>query len=169
MYFGAGAYGIDAAARRYFGINSEKLTIIQAATLAGLLKAPSRLNPLNNPGAAKRRAHQVLKNMVSAGYITRELEKKVKKQSLHLVGVRPQGYFARYFADWIIERLPDFIGPTSGTIIVKTTLDSNIQKISQNSLREALDKYGKHKKIYTKKDEFNIKGAQKNYKRSPKK
>ena len=109
VYFGAGAYGIDAAARRYFGINSEKLTIIQAATLAGLLKAPSRLNPLNNPGAAKRRAHQVLKNMVSAGYITRELEKKVKKQSLHLVGVRPQGYFARYFADWIIERLPDFI------------------------------------------------------------
>ena len=147
VYFGAGAYGIDAAARRYFGINSEKLTIIQAATLAGLLKAPSRLNPLNNPGAAKRRAHQVLKNMVSAGYITRELEKKVKKQSLHLVGVRPQGYFARYFADWIIERLPDFIGPTSGTIIVKTTLDSNIQKISQNSLREALDKYGKHKRI----------------------
>tara|TARA_B100000676_G_scaffold14186_1_gene12750 strand:- start:590 stop:2392 length:1803 start_codon:yes stop_codon:yes gene_type:complete len=147
VYFGAGAYGIDAAARRYFGINSEKLTIIQAATLAGLLKAPSRLNPLNNPGAAKRRAHQVLKNMVSAGYITRELEKKVKKQSLHLVGVRPQGYFARYFADWIIERLPDFIGPTSGTIIVKTTLDSNIQKISQNSLREALDKYGKYKRI----------------------
>ncbi len=147
VYFGAGAYGIDAAARRYFGINPERLTIIQAATLAGLLKAPSRLNPLNNPVAAKRRAHQVLKNMVSAEYITWEVAKKVKKSSLNLVRVRPQGYFARYFADWVMERLPDFVGPTSGTIVVKTTLDSNIQKISQTSLREALDKYGKNKKI----------------------
>lgn len=70
VYFGSGAYGIDAAARRYFGKPPNGLTLYQSALLIGLLKAPSRLNPVHDPGAADLRARTVLQEMQEAGFIS---------------------------------------------------------------------------------------------------
>jgi penicillin-binding protein 1A len=70
VYLGAGVYGMEAAAQRYFGKSIRNVTLFEAAMLAGLLKAPSRYSPLRNPGNAKSRAEQVIKNMVGAGYLS---------------------------------------------------------------------------------------------------
>lgn len=71
-YFGSGAYGIEAASERYFGKSARSVTPYEAATLVGVLNAPSRYNPLSNPALANRRARYVLKNMVESGYFTEE-------------------------------------------------------------------------------------------------
>src|SRR5262245_7609993 len=70
VYFGAGAYGVEAAAQRYFGKSARQVTLAEAAMLAGLVKSPSRLSPSRNPGGAERRAHVVLTAMVEAGFLT---------------------------------------------------------------------------------------------------
>ncbi|MEK9724617.1 MAG: biosynthetic peptidoglycan transglycosylase, partial [Rhodospirillaceae bacterium] len=70
VYLGAGTYGVDAAARRYFGVPAKRVNVYEAAMIAGLLKAPSRYNPQANPELAAGRTAQVLKNMVAAGYLT---------------------------------------------------------------------------------------------------
>ena len=72
VYLGAGAYGVDAAARRYFGKSASDVTLAEAATLAGLLRAPSRWAPTRNPEGAEARAATVLQAMVESGFITRE-------------------------------------------------------------------------------------------------
>ncbi len=72
VYFGAGAYGVDAAAKTYFGRSARDVTIFQAAMLAGLLKAPSRFNPFNDQDLAKARAELVIRNMVAAGQLTED-------------------------------------------------------------------------------------------------
>ncbi|MDX8480676.1 biosynthetic peptidoglycan transglycosylase [Mesorhizobium sp. VK24D] len=72
VYFGSGAYGIEAAARRYFGKSASKLTLYEAAMLVGALPAPSYLNPLHDPARAERRAQTVLQDMVEAGHLTPE-------------------------------------------------------------------------------------------------
>jgi len=79
VYLGAGTYGVDAAARKYFGKPAGKLTIFEAAILAGMLKAPSRANPLSDPQSAAERAHVVLDNMVAAGYLSAEDESRVRQ------------------------------------------------------------------------------------------
>ena len=70
VYFGSGAYGIEPAARRYFGNPAGKLTLYEAAMLIGLLPAPSLMNPLHDPDRAERRAQTVLRDVVEAGYLT---------------------------------------------------------------------------------------------------
>ena len=72
VYFGSGAYGIEAAARRYFGKSAGKLTLYEAAMLVGALPAPSFLNPLHDPARAERRAQTILQDMVEAGHLTPE-------------------------------------------------------------------------------------------------
>jgi len=72
VYFGSGAYGIEAAAGRYFGKSAGKLTLFEAAMLVGALPAPSFLNPLHDPARAERRAQTVLQDMVEAGHLTPE-------------------------------------------------------------------------------------------------
>lgn len=72
VYFGSGAYGIEAAARRYFGKSAGKLTLFEAAMLVGALPAPSFLNPLHDPARAERRAQTVLQDIVEAGHLTPE-------------------------------------------------------------------------------------------------
>ena len=70
VYFGAGTYGVEGASRRYFGKSARKVTLAEAALLAGLLKAPSRYAPTRNPRRAEERASVVIANMVSAGMLT---------------------------------------------------------------------------------------------------
>src|SRR5262249_36343668 len=105
VYLGAGTYGVDAAARKYFRKPPGKLTIVEAAILAGMLKAPSRANPLSDPQSAAERAHTVLDNMVAAGYLTEEQESRVRQDpgtATFGTDTPPSG---QYFADWVLDQV----------------------------------------------------------------
>ena len=106
VYFGAGAYGIDAASRRYFNKPASRLTLVEAAILAGLLKAPTRYSPVNGIELAQQRANVVLQSMVDVGYIgTAERDDALHTRPKLATAPTIQGN--QYFADWVMEQLPD--------------------------------------------------------------
>jgi len=130
VYFGAGAFGVDAAARLYFGISARRLALWQAAMLAGLPRAPSRFNPLANPEAAKARARQVLAAMVAVGAIRPE----AAKQAAGAMGLPAAGNAqAGWFADWVAEELQPVLPPGKDAL-VRTTLDLRMQRVVEHSL-----------------------------------
>ncbi|GHD38897.1 penicillin-binding protein 1A [Thalassobaculum fulvum] len=138
VYFGAGAYGVDAAARKYFGIPATRLDLSQSALLAGLLKAPSRYNPAVDPERAGRRTSVVLANMVDAGYIDQATARAAAARPIAIAGPAGRGSGPRYFADWVYDSLPDFIGRPSGDVEVATTLDPGLQAIAERAVDEGL-------------------------------
>ncbi len=142
VYLGAGTYGVEAAARKYFGISARRVSLYQAAVLAGLLKAPSRLSPARNPKAAAKRARVVLANMVAAGYLTDAQAAKAQKATKRLARSRIAPRIGRHFADWIMDRLPGYIGPLAGDIVVKTTLDARLQTRSERVVGQVLSRSG---------------------------
>ncbi|MDP6816190.1 MAG: transglycosylase domain-containing protein, partial [Alphaproteobacteria bacterium] len=134
VYLGAGAYGVDAAARRYFAKSARQVNLAEAAMLAGLLKAPSRLAPTGNLKAARNRAAVVLNNMVAAGHIDAAKARRAKQRPAALRPGRSRGRSgrpARYFTDWIVDRLTDFVGPTERDLTVTTTLDRELQQTAE--------------------------------------
>ena len=143
VYFGAGAYGIDAAARRYFGVPATRLNLHQAAVIAGLLKAPSRLNPLVNPGGAKKRALTVIQNMRAAGYLTAGTSRLETARPLRFVKARARQKIGRHFTDWITEQLPDLVGSGVRDLVVRTTLDRRLQAMAEAQLGTHLARIGK--------------------------
>ena len=140
VYFGAGTYGVDAAARRYFGKSAKEVTLYEAAVLAGLLKAPSRFNPTRNLDAAQSRAQLVLQAMVETGFIgeAEAISALTKKTSLAAIA----GSGTRYFADWILNEVRSYIGFSDRDLIVQTTLDLPLQKIAQEETRKMLETEG---------------------------
>lgn len=137
VYLGSGAYGVDAAARRYFGKSARLLTIAEAATIAGLLKAPSRFSPARNPDLAEDRAQLVLAAMHQEGYISSDEAKNALAAPARVVR-RYTSASANYAADWVMDVLPHFIGSIDGDIIVDTTIDPNMQQAAEDTLRAAL-------------------------------
>jgi penicillin-binding protein 1A len=137
VYLGAGAYGVDAAARRYFGKSARSVNLAEAATLAALLKAPSSYSPILHPKASEARAQQVLAAMREAGYIgdreaTLALSTEVKP-------VRDiAGGSGRYVADWVMDQLPDYIGSIDQDIIVDTSIDLRLQAAAQKAVTSTL-------------------------------
>jgi penicillin-binding protein 1A len=127
VYLGAGTYGVDAAAERYFGIGAGRLDLYQSALIAGLLKAPARFNPMRDRDLAAARTGQVLANMVEAGYITpaQAAAASREQQTLGAIAQVPPGN--RYFADWIAGQAADFVGRTSRDLVIQTTLDPRLQ------------------------------------------
>ncbi|MCZ6860077.1 MAG: PBP1A family penicillin-binding protein, partial [Alphaproteobacteria bacterium] len=146
VYLGAGTYGVDAAARRYFGKPARQVSLYEAAMLAGLLKAPSRFNPGSSPTLAHKRAKLVLARMVNAGFIT---EKKaalaVKRKHKLAAGLTGAGRY--YFADWVLARAVDFIGDTNRDIVIVTTLNSRMQDIGEGQLERYLARFGVKLKV----------------------
>jgi penicillin-binding protein 1A len=148
VYFGAGAYGVDAAARIYFNSNAKNLTIDQAALLAGLLKAPSRYSPDSDPQRAATRARTVIYAMADAGYITKKKADSIKIQPLPKKDYSAAGSMdMRYFTDWVVSQSAGYIGETSQNLVIRTTLDSDLQKYAAKHLRDVLAKEGKDLKI----------------------
>lgn len=138
VYFGAGTYGIEAASQAYFGVSAKEITLPQAAVIVGLLKAPSKLSPLTNPTGARARAAEVLDNMAEAGFLTAEAAAEERKQPL---AFRPPGdekRIARYFLDWIMDQLVGYIGPDPGDIVIKTTLDTEVQITAETELAQTI-------------------------------
>lgn len=137
VYFGQGAYGVDAAARRYFNKPATQVTAYEAAMLAGLLKAPSRYNPVSNPDLADGRAAQVLQSMVEAGWLTGDQATSARSGRAILHGDRMGGQ-ARYFADWVLERATDYIGHEGGDLVIRTTIDPDQQRLAEEAVRSNL-------------------------------
>ncbi|MEX0921694.1 MAG: PBP1A family penicillin-binding protein [Rhodovibrionaceae bacterium] len=137
VYLGAGTYGVDAAARRYFGKPAAEVNLYESALLAGLLKAPSRYSPSRGEDAAESRTRVVLDTMVDAGFITR-------RQADYAIETRERGkttvrWRARHFSDWVLAQVEDFIGRVDRDIVIKTTLDSRLQQIAETEAAEMLE------------------------------
>lgn len=136
-YFGAGAYGIDAAARTIFGHSAKQLTLIEASMLAGILKGPALYSPLRDVERSYKRAEIVLDNMVAAGYINENTAQNTKNKNVNIVSASAGGD-VRYFTDWIVEQLPNLIGTVNEPIVIYTTLVSQMQQMAANSVRQIL-------------------------------
>ena len=139
-YFGAGAYGVDAAARTYFGVSARSVSLEQAATLAGLLRAPSRLSPLRSPAAAQARAQTVLAAMADAGFLP---EGRQARPTGPIIPPRPRrrpagDIGARYFADWIASDIGQQVGRSDRDLIATSTLDPAAQRIAQDAVQAVL-------------------------------
>ena len=141
VYFGAGAYGVEAAAQRYFGKPARLVTLGEAAILAGLVKAPSRLAPTRNPRAARERAELVLDAMVDANYITPEMARSARARPAAIVRQTGPGGVG-YVADWVMESLDDYIGRIEQDVIVQTTIDPALQAASERALVDELNAQG---------------------------
>lgn len=134
VYFGAGAYGIEAASRRYFSKPASELSLGEAALLAGLLKAPSRYAPTSSPDEAGERARQVLAAMADAGFITEAEERRTAAQPVELAAADYDA--APYFVDYVRGRIADLVGDANADIVVKTTLDPSAQWSAERAIVE---------------------------------
>jgi penicillin-binding protein 1A len=135
VYFGGGAYGIDAASRRFFGHPATQMSIEEAAIIAGLVKAPSRYAPSADPEAARRRAATVIATMVNDGSITPAQAASADPATVRFaVSNRQAG--ARYFTDWVLTQLDTLIDETLEPIQVQTTLDAAGQLAAEAALAQ---------------------------------
>ncbi len=133
VYLGAGNYGVDAAARHYFGTSARDLTLAQSAVIAGLLKAPSRYSPTSDPELSRKRAHQVLLNMADAGMMT-EMQADAAIKTLTFPEQLLDGKGDRYFADWIMDMLPEYISNVEEDVVIRTTLEIPMQRYAEEAV-----------------------------------
>jgi len=141
VYFGSGAYGVEAAAQRYFNKSARSVTIAEAAMLAGLVQAPSRLAPNRNPEAAEKRAQLVIAAMADQGFITQAAAKTALTAPAE-VPERVGAGSVNYAADYVMDVLDDFIGAVEGDVTVLTTIDSKLQASAETILVDALSTQG---------------------------
>jgi penicillin-binding protein 1A len=127
VYFGGGAYGVDAASRKFFDHGAEELTLAEAAIIAGLVKAPSRYSPTADAKAALGRAGVVVEVMQDAGMITAAQAASVKPSLVKMAAEPPQDS-VRYFTDWALPQLDGLIDETEKPIDVWTTIDLKMQR-----------------------------------------
>ena len=141
VYFGAGAYGVEAAAQRYYGKSAREVTLPEAAVLAGLVQAPSRLAPNRNPEAAQARAQLVLTAMGEQGHI------RPNQMMAALTGPAQAPRHAgagsvNYAADLVMDVLDDFVGTIDSDVVVTTTIDPVMQAAAESALVEELNAKG---------------------------
>ncbi len=142
VYFGAGAYGIEAAAQRYFNKPSSKLSVGEVAILAGLLKSPTHYSPISDRERAARRATIVLDKMVQTGAITPEQRADAFQ---HPVNVSPTlaSQHAQYFIDWIDAQVRQLVGQPQQDLVVDTTLDLPLDATAAAAAKAVTDRDGK--------------------------
>jgi penicillin-binding protein 1A len=142
VYFGAGTYGVDAAAKKYFGRSARDVTIYQAAMLAGLLKAPSRFNPFNDKALAQSRAELVIRNMVAAGQLTEPKANAISKSAAPAMVAQGKSQIGQHFADWVIDQVSSYVGYADQDLVVQTTLDPALQREAEQTLARVLAEHG---------------------------
>jgi penicillin-binding protein 1A len=138
VYLGSGAWGVDAAAHIYFGVSARRLTLWQAAVIAGLPRAPSRFNPRTDPAAAAARAREVLAAMVANGALPADAAAKAAAQIRF--SAHPQA--GGWFADWAASQA-DKLVPEGSDAVLRGTLDSRLQNLAESRLAAMLDGPGK--------------------------
>jgi penicillin-binding protein 1A len=134
VYFGGGAYGIDAASRKFFGHGADHLSLGEAAIIAGLVKAPSNYSPSADIEAARGRSGVVLQEMVKNGFITPETASQADPATVRIQQTTSQNS-VRYFTDWALPQLDTLIDRTNDPIDVWTTLDPNMQVAADKAVR----------------------------------
>lgn len=133
VYFGNGTWGLEAASQSYFGKSVTDLELGEGALLAGLLKAPSQLNPVSSPDPAGRRTAIVLKAMERDGHINRKNRHTALKSPIHVSSGKSKAA-GNYFVDWIWSDLETLIGPPREDIVVYTTLDLEAQRAAEMAI-----------------------------------
>jgi len=145
VYFGSGAYGVEAAAQKYFGKSAKQVNLSEAAVLAGLMKSPSRLAPNHNLEAANARAAQVITAMAEQGHITEAMAKLALAKPATVVREKGSGSM-NYAADYVMDMLDDTVGAIDQDIVVTTSIDLKMQALAERALTEELnakgEKYG---------------------------
>jgi penicillin-binding protein 1A len=141
VYFGSGAYGVEAAAQKYFGKSARAVTVAEAAVLGGLVQAPSRLAPNRNPEGAAERAALVISAMVRDGAV-KDVDAKLALASPAKSRRQAGAGSVNYAADWIVDVLDDFVGAIETDIVVSTTIDPVIQRQAELALVSELDAKG---------------------------
>ena len=140
VYLGAGTYGIEAAAQKYFQKSSRDLNLKEAAIIAGMLKAPSRYNPSASEERADSRAAVVLQNMVDNNKIS-----EAERDAALRMRLGPEKVYkvegAKHFADWVYRETNDIIGERDSDIYVYTTLDQELQQRAEKALRKMVKAY----------------------------
>ena len=141
VYFGSGAYGVEAAARKYFGHGAGEATLQEAAVLAGLMKAPAKLAPNRNPDGAADRAAQVILAMVREGFINDNMGKLALANPAQAAAPRGAGSL-NYAADYVMDVLNETLGAIDDDIVVTTTINAAMQTAGELALTEELTKKG---------------------------
>ncbi len=141
VYFGAGAYGVEAAAQRYFGKSARQLTLPEAAMLAGLVQSPSRLAPTRNPDGAEARARLVIAAMAEQKMISPD---QARLALAHPARAKePSGAGSvNYVADWVMDAVNDLVGNFDRDIVVETTIDPTLQNAAERALVDTLNQRG---------------------------
>lgn len=145
VYFGGGAYGVEAASERYFNKPASELTIPEAAMIAGLLKAPSKYSPSASPGAARARARVVITKMFEAGFISEAQETQALAQTLvfNEQKVEQTASDAGYVVDYVLDQLPAAVSEDEqADLIVETTVDKKVQQRAQEIIATTLAQKG---------------------------
>ncbi|WLR92578.1 transglycosylase domain-containing protein [Shinella zoogloeoides] len=141
VFFGSNSYGVEAASRRYFNKSARDVNLGEAALLAGLLKAPSRLSPARDPEAAEARAQVVLGAMREEGYVTDNEIKTAMSQT----PARAKSYWSgaqHYAADMVMAQLPGMIGDIKEDLVIDTTIDLDLEKKADEAITAQLEKDG---------------------------
>ena len=146
-YFGAGVYGVDAAAKRYFGKTAKELSLSEAAMLAGLVRAPSALAPTRHLEEARQRAALVLNAMVGTGAISRQQADAARQHpaTLRVPPENPPG--TNYFVDALGGDVKQLVGSGSADLTVRSTLNLDLQSIAETVIARRLKAEGRAKRV----------------------
>lgn len=142
IYLGQGSYGVEAAARTYFGKSISNVNLCEAAVLAGLPKAPSKYNPYVNPDLAEKRKQVVLQRMLEEGYISQEDYQRCLEKPIKLAGIVRSDNFNDYFTEmirqWVVERYGED-AVSQGGLKIYTTIDTALQLYAQKRVQQWLE------------------------------
>ena len=137
VYFGSGAYGIEAASRRFFDKPAERLTLREAAALAAVMKSPTGYNPIERPEASEMRTRLVLDAMVETGAITPAERARALAKPLKVHRTDPNAA-AQYFVDWVDQQARKTIGTPKQDMVVLTTLDGAMEGDADRAAQEVV-------------------------------
>jgi 1A family penicillin-binding protein len=146
-YFGAGAYGVDAAAKRYFGKKAGELSLAESAMLAGLVRAPSQLAPTRNFGGAKERQEVVLQTMVETAALTSAEADAARAETVTLRTPPETPPGTNYFVDMVAADVRRLLGSSSGDLTLRTTLNLELQRLAEGVIERRLETEGPKKNV----------------------
>jgi len=146
IYFGGGLYGAEAAARGYFGKSAREMSLAECATLAGLVKSPNRLSPWSDGAASQEARNYALDRMRDLDFISREQSTKARTEEI-VIGSRQNAQGQTYAVDYIRQQVIAAVGwdrAMNEGFRIRTTIDVDLQKVAENSIRANLDRIEKH-------------------------
>ena len=141
VYLGSGTYGVQAASEKYFNKKVEELNLYECALIASLLKAPSKYNPISNEKLSRIRTSKVLENMAKNKLITIRNVKEAQLNNKKYDKFTSAPKSTRYFVDWLLPRVKAYLGEINEDLIVRTTLDVQLQEIAEQSVNQITSKY----------------------------